>query len=100
MLADYRKSVVAAFSDVEDALAAVAQDQASLDAQNENVRTAKNAFDLSQQQFAGGIVDITAVLNTQRTLFLARDALAQAKLTYLNAIVGLYQALGGGWKNL
>jgi outer membrane protein, multidrug efflux system len=31
-------------------------------------------------------------------LFTARDALAQAKFAHLQAIVSLYQALGGGWQ--
>jgi outer membrane protein, multidrug efflux system len=37
------------------------------------------------------------VLNTQLTLFQAEDSLAQAQLARLQAIVSLYQALGGGW---
>jgi outer membrane protein TolC len=31
-------------------------------------------------------------------LFSARDALAQAKYAHLQALVQLYQALGGGWQ--
>jgi outer membrane protein TolC len=38
------------------------------------------------------------VLNTQLTLFQAEDALSQAQLARLLAIVSLYQALGGGWE--
>jgi outer membrane protein TolC len=38
------------------------------------------------------------VLNTQLTLFQAEDALWQAQLARLLAIVSLYQALGGGWE--
>lgn len=37
------------------------------------------------------------VLQTQQTLFQAVDLLAQARLARLQAIVSLYQALGGGW---
>jgi outer membrane protein TolC len=37
------------------------------------------------------------VLNTQLTLFQAEDSLSQAQLARLQAIVSLYQALGGGW---
>jgi outer membrane protein TolC len=38
------------------------------------------------------------VLNVQTTLFQAEDALVQAQLARLQAIVSLYQALGGGWE--
>ena len=37
------------------------------------------------------------MLQTQQTLFQAEDTLAQARLARLQAIVSLYQALGGGW---
>ena len=36
-------------------------------------------------------------INTQQTLYQALDNLAQARLAHVQAIVGLYQALGGGW---
>jgi outer membrane protein TolC len=37
------------------------------------------------------------VLNTQQTLFQAQDTLTQVRLARLQATVGLFQALGGGW---
>jgi outer membrane protein TolC len=37
------------------------------------------------------------VLQTQQTLYQAEDLLAQARLAHVQAIVSLYQALGGGW---
>ncbi len=98
LLQDYRKAVVASFSDVEDALAAVKQSAAEEAAQEVAVKTAREAYRLTQQQLTGGIIDITTVLNTQRVLFSAEDAWVQAKLLHLQAMVGLYRALGGGWK--
>ena len=46
---------------------------------------------------ARGTVDLVTVLQTQQTLFQAEDALAQARLAHVQAIISLYQALGGGW---
>jgi outer membrane protein TolC len=37
------------------------------------------------------------LLNTQQSLFQAEDNLAQARLAHLQALVSLYQALGGSW---
>ena len=37
------------------------------------------------------------MLNTQRTLFGEQDPLVMVRLTRLQAIVSLFQALGGGW---
>lgn len=97
LLQNYRKSVVSAFTDVEDALTAVKQTDAEEKAQMHARDTARRAYQLSQRQMEGGIVDITTVLDVQRTLFAAEDALVQARLTHLQAVVSLYRALGGGW---
>ena len=93
----YQKAVLSAFADVEDALAAVRHTSESEAAQAEAEQSARTAFDLTQQQFDGGTVDITTVLNTQRSLFAASDAHMQSKLARLQALVGVYKALGGGW---
>ncbi len=61
------------------------------------VATARRAYELSENQLRAGTIDITTVLNTQRTLFQAQDQLVVVRLTRLQAIVSLFQALGGGW---
>jgi outer membrane protein TolC len=38
------------------------------------------------------------LLDAQRTLYQATDSLGQIKLARLQAVVALYQALGGGWR--
>jgi outer membrane protein TolC len=45
-----------------------------------------------------GTINVLTLLNTETALFSARDALAQAKFAHLQAVVSLYQALGGGWQ--
>ncbi len=93
---NYFKIVVSAFSDTEDALAGLQRLSEQEKAQTQVMRTSKDAYELSQRQFAGGIVDITTVLNTQRALFSAQDNYLQARQQQLAAMVALYQALGGG----
>jgi outer membrane protein, multidrug efflux system len=61
------------------------------------VTSSRRAFELSERQLRAGTVDIVTVLNTQLTLFQAEDSLTQAQLARLQAVVSLYQALGGGW---
>ena len=98
LLETYRKAAIASYSDVEDALAAVAYNAAQEKSQQQAVDAARRAFTYAQQQFKGGIIDITTVLDTQRSLFSAEDTLLQLRLLNLQAAVGLYNALGGGWK--
>ena len=94
---DYRKAVISAFADVENALVAVQKTSELEAAQRVNVSTSRNAFEIAEAQLAAGTVDITIVLNTQRALFSAQDLLVQARLLHLQAVVGLYKAMGGGW---
>jgi NodT family efflux transporter outer membrane factor (OMF) lipoprotein len=98
LLQAYRKTVVSAFADVDNALVAIRQTTEKLRLQREVVAASRRAFQLSEQQLKAGTADIVTVLNTQVTLFQAEDVLWQAQLAQLLAIVSLYQALGGGWE--
>nr|WP_249156904.1 efflux transporter outer membrane subunit [Bradyrhizobium diazoefficiens] len=98
LLQTYRKTIVQAFADVDNALFSIKQTTIKLQLQRDVVVASRRAFDLSEQQLRAGTADIVTVLNTQLTLFQAEDALSQAQLARLLAIVSLYQALGGGWE--
>jgi outer membrane protein, multidrug efflux system len=97
LLQNYRKAVLTAFGDVETALNAVRQTTEAERLEARVVVSSRRAFDISEQRLREGTVDLVTVLNTQQTLYQALDALAQARLARLQAIVSLYQALGGGW---
>lgn len=98
LLQIYRKTIIQAFADVDNALFSIKQTTIRLQLQRDVVAASRRAFDLSEQQLRAGTADIVTVLNTQLTLFQAEDALLQAQLARLLAIVSLYQALGGGWE--
>jgi outer membrane protein, multidrug efflux system len=97
LLQDYRKAVLSGFSDVEQALIALQQQTVHERYQREVVRSSKRAFDISYQRLQNGILDMVTLTQTQQTLFTAQDNLAQVRLQRLQAVVALYQALGGGW---
>jgi multidrug efflux system outer membrane protein len=98
LLQTYRKTVVQAFADTDNALFSIRQTTEKLRLQREVVAASQRAFELSEQQLRAGTADIVTVLNTQLSLFQAEDVLWQAKLARLLAFVSLYQALGGGWE--
>ena len=98
LLQTYRKTVVQSFADVDNALVAIRQTTIRLRLQRDVVASSQRAFQLAEQQLRAGTADIVTVLNTQQTLFQAEDALWQAQLARLQAIISLYQALGGGWE--
>ena len=89
--------MISSFSDVNNALVAVRPTNEQLKALNQVVAASRRAFNLAEQRLWAGTADTTTVLNTQQTLFQAEDSLAVARLARLQAIVSLYQALGGGW---
>jgi NodT family efflux transporter outer membrane factor (OMF) lipoprotein len=93
----YRKAVLLAFTDVEQALVALAQFTRQEKLQTDVVTASQKAFDVSETQFRGGTVNLLTVLQTQQTLFTAENVLVQVRLAKLLAASSLFQALGGGW---
>jgi outer membrane protein, multidrug efflux system len=98
LVADYKKSVISAFSNVEDALTAVQQTTDQLGRQESATAAARRAYEIAQSQLHAGTINILTVLNTEGALFTAQDALVQARLARLQALVSLFNALGGGWQ--
>ena len=99
LLADYRQAIVAAFGDAEVALNATAGLQAQSLAQQEELRQAQRALALAENRYRAGAESLLTLLDAQRTLYAAQDLGVQLKLARLQARVGLYRALGGGWRN-
>lgn len=93
----YRKSIVSAFGDVEQALIAIADAAERERLQREVVETSRRAFDIGETRLREGTVDLVTVLITQQALFQAQDNLAIARLARLQAVLSLFQALGGAW---
>lgn len=98
LLADYRKSALSAFSDVENALIAVQKTAEEDQDQNVAVAAARDAYEQVQDQLKGGVAKITDVLNTEQSLFSAENAQLEVRENRLEATVALIKALGGGWQ--
>jgi len=97
LLQNYRKSVISAFQDVEDALVATEQTAEQERQQQVAVDTARRAYEIATAQLRAGTINVLTVLNTETALFTAENTLVQVKLARLNASVSLFKALGGGW---
>ena len=98
LLQNYRKTAISGFSDVETALSNIRQTALRERLQRAVVESSRRAFDISEQRLREGTIDLVTVLQTQQTLYSAQDTLVVARLAHFQAIVSLYQALGGGWK--
>jgi NodT family efflux transporter outer membrane factor (OMF) lipoprotein len=93
----YRKAILTAFADVEQALVAVSRSAQREALQAQVQESARNALRLAEIRYREGADDLLTVLEAQRTLFQAQDQLAAIRLDRLAGTVGLYKALGGGW---
>ena len=98
LLETYRKSILSALTDVENALIAIREGAAREAAQQKGVEFARQAFVLAEDRLRQGTTDLQTLLTTQNTLFQAEDTLIQVRLARLQAIVSLYQAIGGDWE--
>jgi outer membrane protein, multidrug efflux system len=98
LVQNYRGTVVSSFSNIEDALAAVRRTAEQEAAQEVTVAEARRSYEIAQGRYRVGLTDLLTVLNTENTLFPAQDALVQVKLAHMQALVSLFNALGGGWK--
>lgn len=98
LIATYRQAVLNAFSDVETNLGQVSSLAEQEQYRSAQSRAAAEAFRLAELQYRRGVTDLLNVLTAQQAMFTARDQLVQFKLSRLQTDVGLYQALGGGWK--
>jgi NodT family efflux transporter outer membrane factor (OMF) lipoprotein len=97
LLADYRKAVLQAFTDVEQALTALQYSTEQEALEREAVTVAQRAADIANAQVQAGTSDIITSLNTQTTLFSDQDLLTQIRLSRFQALLNLYKALGGSF---
>ena len=97
-LASYEGTVLAALRDVESTLTSYSHDQARRETLNNLVAQNQEAVRIARQEYANGLIDLLDVLEVQRNLYAAQDALAQSDQAVSSDLVAIYKALGGGWE--
>ena len=97
-VAQYKKTILAAFRETSDALIAQQTLVDRRSALERQVQDLRHSSDLALIRYDAGRASYFEVLEAQQQLFPAEDALAQTQRDQLVAVVSLYKALGGGWK--
>ncbi len=95
----YRSTVLQAFREVADTLAALQSDAIALEAQAHAERAAGQSLAIVRQNLALGSASYLELLDAERVQQQAAAALAQAHAARLSDTVAMFQALGGGWWN-
>ena len=93
----YRGTVLTAFENVADTLAALEHDAEALKAAADADAAAGASLDIAQRQTQDGYADNLSLLNAEQAAQQTRIALIQAQASRYADTVALYQALGGGW---
>ncbi|MGH8766142.1 MAG: efflux transporter outer membrane subunit, partial [Burkholderiales bacterium] len=97
-VAQYRGTVLQAFADVEDNLAALRILEQEAAIQAETVRAAQQSLDITQNQYKAGIASFLQVAITQTALLNAQTTALAIHARRIGASVLLVKALGGGWE--
>ncbi|HWE46711.1 MAG TPA: efflux transporter outer membrane subunit [Caulobacteraceae bacterium] len=97
--AAYRKSVLGALKDVEDALSRYGAEQRRNAALGLAALSADRAYREAEGRYRSGLADFTTVLNSEGALFSAESQKAQSDGALATDLVSLYKALGGGWES-
>jgi outer membrane protein TolC len=98
-VATYRQTVLTAFQQVEDQLAAlrVLEQQAAVE--DRTVSDARQSEQLALNQYRAGTADFTTVIAAQTARFNAESTALNVLNQRLAASVNFVVALGGGWDN-
>jgi NodT family efflux transporter outer membrane factor (OMF) lipoprotein len=96
-VASYRQTVLTAFQQVEDNIAALRVLESEYELDQATSRDADEAEKIVNNQYQAGQVDYTNVVVSQNTALSARRTVLQAARSRLVAMVDLVQAMGGGW---
>jgi NodT family efflux transporter outer membrane factor (OMF) lipoprotein len=96
-VASYRQTVLTAFQQVEDYLAAVRILSKQIQQQELAVQSANKYVELETGRYETGIDPYVDVVTAQTTLLSDQQSLATLHIQQMTASVELIQALGGGW---
>ena len=96
-IAQYEKAIQTAFREVSDSLAGRATLGEQLRAQTAQTNAAQVSFNLADLRYRNGAASYLDVLDAQRSLFTAQQALVQVQALQAQNLMTLYKVLGGGW---
>lgn len=97
-LAEYRKRLLVAFSEVENALADIRLRREQSQAQQNLLKASAQAASISTERYKEGLVSFLEVIDAERSRLQAQRDAIQIQSEELIAVTQLIKALGGGWK--
>jgi NodT family efflux transporter outer membrane factor (OMF) lipoprotein len=96
----YRKTVLTALQDVEDALSRTDADRNQLANLEQALGTARRAEEIARTRYQGGLVTLSDVLLAQQRRLNLEDQVIETRGALARDTAALFKALGGGWPEL
>lgn len=93
----YEQTILNAYVEVANQLSNIRNLQQSYDLRQQQVQALTESIDISTRLFRSARADYMEVLLTQRDALDSRFELVETRMRQMNAVVNVYQALGGGW---
>ncbi|WP_461481549.1 efflux transporter outer membrane subunit [Porticoccus sp.] len=97
-LLSYQNTVLNAYREVEDAMAAYTESRRETDFRARSAGAALRAVDIANTRYREGAIDFQRVIDSQRFLVTQQDQWTRARSDIALSLVALYKALGGGWE--
>ncbi len=97
-LAEYEQTVLTALEETGNAFVNYAQHRQRLAAVIERTEASRRAAELARIRYREGALDFLRLLDAERTVLDAEDALVIAETELNGAVVAIYKAIGGGWE--
>jgi NodT family efflux transporter outer membrane factor (OMF) lipoprotein len=94
----YQRTVLMALHDVDNALIAYSTEQTRHSQLAEALALNRKALDMARDRYTGGVGDFLTVLDSERRVLAAEQALNESQTKISINLVQLYKALGGGWE--
>lgn len=94
---NYERTIMKAYIEVANQVSNISNLEKSYDLKTQQVQALNQSVNISNDLFSSARADYMEVLMTQRDALETRFELIETKMKQMNAMVTMYQALGGGW---
>lgn len=95
---NYERTILNAYTEVANQLSKIGNLEKSYDLKSKQVDALTQSIRISNDLFLSARADYMEVLMTQRDALEAKFELIETRKQQMNALVNIYQALGGGWR--
>ncbi|MGC3944329.1 MAG: TolC family protein [Chryseolinea sp.] len=94
---NYERSILNAYVEVANQMSNISNLQQSYTLRQQQVEALTESINISTGLFKSARADYMEVLLTQRDALESRFELVETRMRQMNAVINIYQSLGGGW---